>query len=105
MFCHEQPPSRMGLSDFTDMASLGVTIAHEPLAHRLYHFSSPFRALHAHVVPGGENFVALAERLQNALWALGGGAVNFGIGFMPPIGPGVVIAVAKSSSPNRDALG
>jgi hypothetical protein len=68
MFRHEHPPGLMGLSDFTDMASLGLTIAHEPLAHRL----SPFRALHAHVVPGGENFVALAERLQNALWALGG---------------------------------
>jgi len=32
---------------------------------------SPFRALHAHVVPGGENFVALAERLQNELWGAG----------------------------------
>ena len=27
---------------------------------------------HAHVVLGGESFVALAEGLQNALWALGG---------------------------------
>ena len=26
---------------------------------------------HAHVVLGGESFVALAEGLQNALWALG----------------------------------
>jgi hypothetical protein len=28
---------------------------------------------HAHVVLGGESFVALAEGLQDALWALGGG--------------------------------
>ena len=27
---------------------------------------------HAHVVLGGESFVALAEGLQNALWTLGG---------------------------------
>jgi hypothetical protein len=30
-------------------------------------------------VPGGENFVAHRRTLQNALWALGGGAVNFGM--------------------------
>jgi hypothetical protein len=27
---------------------------------------------HAHVVLGGDSFVALAEGMQNALWALGG---------------------------------
>jgi transposase InsO family protein len=63
----------MDLSDFTDMASRGVTIAGEPLAHRLYHFRLAFSGFqHAHVVLGGESFVALAEGLQNALWALGG---------------------------------
>jgi hypothetical protein len=73
MFRQEHPPGRMGLSDFTDMASLGVTIAGEPLAHRLYHFRLAFSGFqHAHVVLGGESFVALAEGLQNALWALGG---------------------------------
>jgi transposase InsO family protein len=73
MFRQEHPPGRMGLSDFTDMAALGVTIAGEPLAHRLYHFRLAFSGFqHAHVVLGGESFVALAEGLQNALWALGG---------------------------------
>src|SRR5580658_7582684 len=73
MFRQEHPPGRMGLSDFTDMAELGVTIAGEPLAHRLYHFRLAFSGFqHAHVVLGGESFVALAEGLQNALWALGG---------------------------------
>jgi hypothetical protein len=73
MFRQEHPPGRMGLSDFTDMASRGVTIAGEPLAHRLYHFRLAFSGFqHAHVVLGGESFVALAEGLQNALWALGG---------------------------------
>jgi hypothetical protein len=73
MFRQEHPPGRMGLSDFTDMGGLGVTIAGEPLAHRLYHFRLAFSGFaHAHVVLGGESFVALAEGLQNALWALGG---------------------------------
>jgi hypothetical protein len=63
----------MGLSDFTEVADLGVTIAGELLEQRLYHFRLPFSGFeHAHVVLGGESFVALAEGLQNALWALGG---------------------------------
>jgi hypothetical protein len=63
----------MGLSDFTEVTDLGVTIAGELLDHRLYHFRLPFSGFeHAHVVLGGESFVALAEGLQNALWSLGG---------------------------------
>ena len=73
MFRQEHPPGRMGLSDFTDMNGLGVTIAGVPLQHRIYHFRLAFSGFaHAHVVLGGESFVALAEGLQNALWALGG---------------------------------
>ena len=73
MFSQEHPPGRMGLSDFTDVAELGITIAGEPLDHRLYHFRLAFSGFqHAHVVLGGESYVALAEGLQNALWALGG---------------------------------
>jgi transposase InsO family protein len=74
MFRQEHPPGRMGLSDFTDMSELAITIAGELFKHRLYHFRLAFSGFtHAHVVLGGESFVALAEGLQNALWALGGG--------------------------------
>ena len=73
MFRQEHPPGRLGLSDFTDTSELGVTVAGVPLEHRLYHFRLAFSGFaHAHVVLGGESFVALAEGLQNALWALGG---------------------------------
>jgi transposase InsO family protein len=73
MFTQEHPPGRMGLSDFTDMTALTVTIAGSPLDHRLYHFRLAFSGFeHAHVILGGESYVALAEGLQNALWALGG---------------------------------
>jgi transposase InsO family protein len=66
-------PGRMGLSDFTDMADLAITIAGQPLDHRLYHFRLVYSGFeHAHVILGGESYVALAEGLQNALWALGG---------------------------------
>ena len=49
------------------------TVGGVVLGHRLYHFRLAFSGFeHAHVVLGGESFVALAEGLQNALWALGG---------------------------------
>jgi len=73
IFRQVHPPGRLGLSDFTDMAKLGVTVAGVPLPHRLYHFRLAYSGFeHAHVVLGGESFVALAEGLQDALWALGG---------------------------------
>jgi len=72
IFRQEHAPGRLGLSDFTDMRDLGVTIAGAGLDHRLYHFRLAFSGWeHAHIVLGGESFVALAEGLQNALWALG----------------------------------
>lgn len=55
------------------MSNLGVTIAGEPLDHLLYHFRLVWSGFeHAHVIRGGESFVALAEGLQNALWSVGG---------------------------------
>src|SRR3954462_10592207 len=73
IFRQEHPPGLQGLSDFTDVVELGVHIAGTPFEHRLYHFRLAFSGWeHAHVVLGGESFVALAEGLQNALWALGG---------------------------------
>ena len=73
IFRQVHEPGRMGLSDFTEMSDLAVTIAGTPLDHRLYHFRLACSGFeHGHVVLGGESYVALAEGLQNALWALGG---------------------------------
>ena len=73
IFRQVHPPGQMGLSDFTEMADLGVSVAGEALEHRLYHFRLACSGFeHAHVILGGESYVALAEGLQNALWALGG---------------------------------
>jgi hypothetical protein len=73
IFRQSHEPGRLGLSDFTDTNALGVMIAGVVLEHRLYHFRLAFSGFaHARVVLGGESFVALAEGLQNALWALGG---------------------------------
>src|ERR1700704_7159625 len=73
IFRQEHAPGQLGLSDFTDTSELGVTVAGVVLDHRLYHFRLVFSGFaHAHVVLGGESYVALAEGLQNALWGLGG---------------------------------
>ena len=73
IFRQTHVPGKMGLSDFTAMGKLGVTVAGVPLDHRLYHFRLAYSGFqHAHVVLGGESYVALAEGLQNALWTLGG---------------------------------
>ena len=66
-------PGVRGLSDFTHMEKLGVTIAGVAFAHLLYHFVLAFsRWEYASVVDGGESFQALAAGLQNALWQAGG---------------------------------
>ena len=73
IFRQDHPPGQQALSDFTDAADLGITIAGVLLEHRLYHFCLAFSGWeHAEVVLGGESFTALATGLQNALWAVGG---------------------------------
>ena len=73
VFRQVHEPGRLGLSDFTEMGGLGITVAGVALDHRLYHFRLACSGFeHAHVILGGESYVALAEGLQNALWALGG---------------------------------
>ncbi|KQQ86238.1 hypothetical protein ASF65_06950 [Aureimonas sp. Leaf324] len=73
IFRQTHEPGRLGLSDFTDMSGLGVTIVGMPLDHLFYHFRLPWSGFeHGHVILGGESFVALAEGLQNALWSAGG---------------------------------
>jgi hypothetical protein len=66
-------PGGRGLSDFTDMKDLRVTIAGVRFDHRLYHFVLAFsRWEYAQVVESGESFEALSAGLQNALWQAGG---------------------------------
>jgi len=73
MFRQRQEPGRLGLSDFTELKDVTITIGAEPLAHRLYHFRLAFSGWsHLKVVLGGESYSALAEGLQEALWRLGG---------------------------------
>ena len=72
-FPQDHAPGHRGLSDFTAMGDLRVTIAGAAFAHLLYHFVLAFsRWEHVEVVEGGESFEALSKGLQNALWQAGG---------------------------------
>lgn len=73
IFRQIHPPGEQGLSDFTDLADLGVIVAGAVLDHILYHFRMAHSGFeHGHVILGGESYSALGEGLQNALFALGG---------------------------------
>jgi hypothetical protein len=56
IFRQTHEPGRLGLSDFTDLSSLGITLAGQPLDHLLYHFRLSYSGFeHAHVILGGES--------------------------------------------------
>lgn len=73
MFRQEHTPGRLGLSDFTHLKGIAISIQGQLLKHLLYHFRLAFSHWsHIKVVLGGESYAALAEGLQEALWRLGG---------------------------------
>ena len=63
----------MGLSDFTEVADLDVTVAGQLLDCRLYHFRLPFSGFDTPMSCSAAKVSwHSAEGLQNALWSLGG---------------------------------
>ncbi len=72
IFRQTHVPGAMGISDFTEMKDLGVTVQGQPLSHKLYHFRLVYSGFaHTHVVLGGESYVALAEGLLKHISPLG----------------------------------
>ena len=73
MFRQSKEAGRLGLSDFTELDDIEITLAGQPLDHRLYHFRLPYSGWsHIKIILGGESYTALAEGLQEALQRLGG---------------------------------
>ena len=73
MFRQNREVGHLGISDFTRMKDVEVTIARRQFDHRLYHFRLPWSGfVYASVVEGGESFAALSQGLEEALGALGG---------------------------------
>lgn len=73
MFELRHEPGMMGISDFTELKGVEVTIAGQPFEHLLYHYRLAYSGWqYAQVIQGGESFIALSEGLQNAVDACGG---------------------------------
>lgn len=73
MFKIKHPPAEMGLSDFTHLKGVEVTVAGQPFHHILYHYRLAFSGWqYVQVIQGGESFIGLSQGLQNALFASGG---------------------------------
>ena len=73
MFRQIHQPGQQGISDFTRLKQVVITLQGKPYEHLLYHFRLSFSGWsHVKVIEGGESYAALAEGLQEALWRLGG---------------------------------
>ena len=73
MFELRHEPGMMGLSDFTELKGVEITINGKPFEHLIYHYRLAYSGWeYAQVIQGGESFIALSEGLQNALFASGG---------------------------------
>ncbi len=72
VFRQTHEPGRQGLSDFTQLKDIKITIAGQPFNHLLYHFRLAFSGWsHIKIIIGGESYAALSSGLQEALWRLG----------------------------------
>lgn len=73
IFEQEHVPGRMGISDFTLLKNVVITIRGQEFSHILYHFRLAYSGWsYMKVIQGGESFTDLASGLQEALWRLGG---------------------------------
>ncbi len=66
-------PGQQGLSDFTQLKDVTITVRGKELKHLLYHFRLAYSGWsHLKVILGGESYTALTEGLQESLRLLGG---------------------------------
>ena len=73
MFKIQHNPGEMGISDFTKLKGVTVTIASKEFHHILYHYRLAYSGWqYVQVIQGGESFIGLSQGLQNALFASGG---------------------------------
>ncbi len=73
MFPLRHEPGEMGLSDFTELKGVEITIKGKPFEHILYHYRLAYSGWqYVQIIQGGESFIGLSEGLQNALIACGG---------------------------------
>jgi hypothetical protein len=73
MFEIRHVPGEIGLSDFTELKEVTITIDGQAFEHILYHYRLAYSGWqYVQVIQGGESFIGLSEGLQNALLVCGG---------------------------------
>jgi hypothetical protein len=73
IFLQKHLPGQMGISDFTLLKDIIITIKGKKLIHRLYHYRLVYsKWSYVKIILGGESYTALAEGLQSALQKSGG---------------------------------
>ena len=73
VFLQRHSPGDMGISDYTWMNKLNITLAGEAFSHKVYHYRLVYSGwTYIQVILGGESFESLSSGLQNALWRSGG---------------------------------
>lgn len=73
IFLQRHIPGDMGISDYTWMNTLNITLAGNKFEHKLYHYRLVYSGwTYTQVCLGGESFESLSSGLQNAFWRSGG---------------------------------
>lgn len=73
IFLQKHTPGDMGISDYTWMNKLNITLAGVKFKHKLYHYRLVYSGwTYVQVCLGGESFESLSSGLQNAFWHSGG---------------------------------
>ena len=77
IFRQIKTPALMGISDFTTLKRVTVTIQNREFNHILYHYRLVYSGwCYVKITLGGESFAALSAGLQEALWRCGGTPIN-----------------------------
>ncbi len=71
-FPQEHPPGREAQIDFTYCDELGITISGERFSHLIFQFVLSHSGYRYVNLARSENFEALSEGIQNAVWSFGG---------------------------------
>jgi hypothetical protein len=73
IFLQRHTPGDMGISDYTWMNKLNITLEGKSFEHKLYHYRLVYSGwTYVQVCLGGESFESLSSGLQNAFWRSGG---------------------------------
>lgn len=73
MFALKHDPGELGLSDFTQLKGMEITLGGSPFSHLLYHYRLAYSGWqYVQIIQGGESFIGLSQGMQNAFATCGG---------------------------------